>query len=162
MSQRVSTAGMYLCYAVAASSSASRPTTGYKKVPEVKSMPSFNPAPETIESTTLEETEYKTYVPGLKDLGGALEFGANLTDDLVDFWEDLMDDFASAFAASTDVWFAIVHPNLAKATFFIGEPSPIGLNEATVGSMAETTLYITPTSAPEQADKPTLANTANG
>ena len=73
-------------------------------------MPSFNPAPETIESTTLEETEYKTYVPGLKDLGGALEFTANLTDDLVDFWEDLLDEHATAFAAGIDVWFAVVHP----------------------------------------------------
>lgn len=162
MSQRVSTAGMYLCYAVAASSSASRPTTGYKKVPEIKSMPSFNPAPETIESTTLEETEYKTYVPGLKDLGGALEFTANLTDDLVDFWEDLLDEHATAFAAGIDVWFAVVHPKLSKATFFIGDPSPIGLNEASVSAMAETTLYITPTSAPVMDTKPTLATTVNG
>jgi hypothetical protein len=37
-------------------------------------MPSFNPAPNTIDSTTLAETEYMTYVKGLKDLGGALEY----------------------------------------------------------------------------------------
>lgn len=58
-----------------------RPTSGYRIVPEVKSMPSFNPAPNTIESTTLLETEYTTHVQGLKDLGGALEYSANLTDD---------------------------------------------------------------------------------
>ena len=165
MSQRVSTAGMYLCYAVESSISTStstsesggRPTSGYIKIPEIKSMPSFNPAPEVIESTTLEETEYKTYVEGLKDLGGALEFGANLTDDLIDFWEDLLEAYDDAVEDGLSVWFAVVHPKLAKATFFKGDPAPIGLNEASVSSMAETTLYITPVSAPVLADKPTLA-----
>ena len=155
MSVRVSTAGMFLCYATTSSSSASMPTTGYKKVPEIKSIPSFNPAPETIESTTLEETEYKTYVPGLKDVGGALEFGANLTDDLVTFWDTVLSDYTAAVAANGKMYWAVAHPKLAKATFFEGEPSPLGLNEAAVSSMAETTLYITPTGAPFMASKPT-------
>ena len=47
MSERVSTAGMSLQYAVE-SSAGQRPTTGYKKIPEIKSMPSFNPSPNTI------------------------------------------------------------------------------------------------------------------
>ena len=56
MSQRFSTAGMRLYYVVE-TSAGSRPSTGLAKIPEVKSIPSFNPAPETIQSTTLEETE---------------------------------------------------------------------------------------------------------
>lgn len=60
-SPRLSTAGMTLQYAVE-TSAGTRPTTGYTKIPEVKSMPSFNPSPNTIDSTTLEETEYMTYV----------------------------------------------------------------------------------------------------
>lgn len=155
MSQRYSTAGMYLCWA-AETTAGTRPTTGYTQVPEIKSMPSFNPAPETIESTTLLETEYKTYVEGLKDLGGALEFGANLTADLITAWETVN----STFDALTDgktMWFAVVHPKLEKAVFFEGDPSPLGLNESTVSSMAETTLYITPNSAPQWATKPSLS-----
>ena len=156
MSQRFSTAGMLLVYAVEATAG-TRPTTGYTKIPEVKSMPSFNPAPETIQSTTLEETEYHTYVEGLKDLGGALEFGANLTADLISAWETCNtahDDLAGGKA----MWFAVVHPKLDKAVFFKGDPSPLGLNEATVGSIAETTLYITPNSAPEWQTKPTISS----
>lgn len=156
MSERFSTAGMLLVYAVEATAG-TRPTTGYTKIPEVKSMPSFNPAPETIQSTTLEETEYHTYVEGLKDLGGALEFGANLTADLISAWETCN----TAHDALTDgkaMWFAVVHPKLEKAVFFQGDPSPLGLNEATVGSMAETTLYITPNSAPEWQTKPTISS----
>lgn len=159
-SPRVSTAGMSLQYAVE-TTAGTRPTTGYQIVPEVKSMPSFNPTPNSIESTTLLETEYMTYVAGLKDLGGALEYGANLTDDLIDFWEDLMTAHETAVASGKQMWFAVVHPRLKKATFFVGEPSPIGINEASVNAMAETTLYITPQSAPIMAEKPTVASGAS-
>lgn len=156
MSERFSTAGMLLVYAVEATAG-TRPTTGYVKIPEVKSMPSFNPAPETIQSTTLEETKYHTYVEGLKDLGGALEFGANLTADLISAWETC-NTAHDALTGGNAMWFAVVHPKLEKAVFFKGDPSPLGLNEATVGSMAETTLYITPNSAPEWQTKPTISS----
>lgn len=154
MSERFSTAGMWLGYAAEATAG-TRPTSGYTKIPEIKSIPSFNPSPETIESTTLDETEYKTYVKGLKDLGGALEFKANMTDDLATAWSTLLTAFDTAVAANKKVWFVVVHPKLTKATYFTGDPSGIGLDDASVGSMAETTLYITPTGAPVMEAKPT-------
>jgi len=155
-SPRVSTAGMSLQYAVE-TTAGERPTTGYQIIPEVKSMPSFNPAPNTIESTTLQETEYMTYVKGLKDLGGALEYSANLTDDLIDFWDDLMTAYDNAVAEGKQMWFCVVHPKLKKSLYFVGEPANISFNEAAVNAMAETTLYITPQSAPLMAEKPTEA-----
>lgn len=155
-SPRVSTAGMSLQYAVE-TTAGTRPTTGYTIIPEVKSMPSFNPAPNTIESTTLLETEYMTYVKGLKDLGGALEYGANLTDDLIDFWEALMAAYDAAVEAGKQMWFCVVHPKLKKALYFVGEPANISFNEAAVNAMSETTLYITPQSAPVMEPKPTVA-----
>lgn len=159
MSQRVSTAGMYLCYCVE-TTAGTRPTSGYQIIPEIKTMPSFNPAPNNIDSTTLLETEYMTYVKGLKDMGGALEYGANLTDDLIEFWETLLAAYDTAAADGKAMWFAVVHPKLAKATFYKGEPAPIGFNEAAVGAMAETTLYITPNSAPIMEAKPSVTNAA--
>lgn len=159
MSQRYSTAGMFLCYCVEATAG-SMPTTGYKKIPEIKSMPSFNPAPEQIESTTLEETEYKTYVEGLKDLGGALEFTANLTAGLISVWASCNSEH-DALTEGKEMWFAVVHPKLEKCVMFKGDPSPLGLNEATVGSMAETTLYVTPNSAPGWQTKPSVQGESN-
>lgn len=96
-----------------------------------------------------------TYVQGLKDLGGALEYGANLTEDLIGAWDTLMGAYDGAIDEGKQVWFAVVHPQLADATYFVGTPAPLGLNEASVGSMLETTLYITPNSAPVMAAKPT-------
>lgn len=160
MSQRYSTAGMFLCYAVEQTKGV-RPVSNYILIPEIKTMPSFNPSPETIESTTLLETEYKTYVEGLKDMGGALEYGANLTADLIDIWAACNEAHDLAAQSDKATWFAVVHPKLPNAVFFEGDPSPIGLNEASVGSMAETTLYITPNSAPMWAAKPTLADSGS-
>lgn len=158
MSQRYSTAGMRLYYAVE-SSAGTMPTSGLTKIPEVKSIPSFNPSPETIQSTTLEETEYHTYVEGLKDLGGALEFGANLTADLIDIWASCVAAH-DAIVDNKAMWFYIIHDHLSKCVAFEGDPSPLGLNESSVGSMLETTLYITPNSAPGWVAKPTV--TVNG
>lgn len=155
MSQRVSTAGMYLCYAVE-TEAGTRPTNGYTIIPEIKSMPSFNPAPDTIDSTTLLETEWRTYVDGLKDPGGALEYGANLTDDLETIWDGLIKKYDEAAAEGKQIWFATVHPKLANARFYPGKPSSIGINESEVGGMAETTLYITPVGAIEKGEKPEL------
>lgn len=157
MSERYSTAGMFLAYAVE-TTAGTRPTSGYTTVPEIKSMPSFNPSPETIQSTTLLETEYHTYVEGLKDLGGALEFGANLTEDLITAW-GTCNSAHDALTGGKAMWFTVVHPGLTNSVYFKGDPSPLGLNEATVGGMAETTLYVTPNSAPEWAAKPTVAVT---
>lgn len=134
-----------------------RPETGYKKVPEIKSMPSFNPAPSTIDSTTLEELEWMTAEEGLKDLGGPLEFGANMTDDLDDFWDDAIEAYNSAAAEGKQMWWCISHPKLKNARFFPGKPSAIGINEAGVNAMEETTLYVTPVGAIVKAVKPTFA-----
>lgn len=160
-SNGMSTAGMTLNYAVEATLN-ERPERGYTKIPEVKTMPSFNPSPSTIEVTPLEEEEFVLYVKGLKDLGGALEFGANLTNQLIDVWEGtgqttpdgVMDKF-EALTGGKSIWWAIIHPTLEKAIYFRGDPSHIGLNETSVNAALETTLYITPNSAPTMAAKPT-------
>lgn len=150
------TAGITLSYAVE-STAGTRPTTGYIKIPGIKSTPDFNPAPETVETTTLESLEFKTFTDGLKDLGGALEFKANFTEDLIDTWEDLMTAYATAATSGKATWFVIIHPKLTKALFFKGNPSKLGLPAAEVSAVFETTLYITPTGEPALLAKPTVA-----
>lgn len=143
----LSTAGVALKYAVE-TEKGKRPTTGYTRIHDIKSTPSFNVAPETIESTDLEQTEYKTYVAGLKDPGGALEFSANFTQELQTHWGEIVAAYNTALAEGKRMWFEISHPKLEKAAFFPGEPAAMGLPEATVSAIFETTLYITPNDAP--------------
>ena len=150
----LSTAGVQLHYAVE-ETAGTRPTTGSTRIYGLKSTPSLNPSPETLETTTLDETEYKTYIDGLKDLGGALEFTFNLTEQLITVWDQLMTDYETAKAAGKRVWFTIVVPGLTESFYFTGNPSAMGLPETSVSAVLEITNYITPTNAPEKFAKPT-------
>ena len=156
MAINLSTAGIHLYYAVE-ETAGTRPTakSAYKDLQGIKSIPSMNPAPETLETTTLNETEYKTYIDGLKDLGGALEFTFNLTQSLVEMWTELMEAYEAAKAAGKATWFLVDIPGLTEGLYFPGNPSSMGVPEASVSSVLEITNYITPTGAPERAAKPT-------
>lgn len=149
----LSTAGVFLAYCVEATAG-TRPTSGYTKLTGAKSTPSLNPSPETLETTTLDETVYKTYIDGLKDLGGALEFTFNLTQELVTQWTTLMTAYKNAKNSGKATWFTIVIPGLTNSFYFTGNPSEMGLPETSVSSVLEITNYITPTNAPISAAKP--------
>lgn len=152
----LSTAGVTFGYAVE-STKGTRPTTGYINIPDVKEVPEMNPEPETLETTTLAETEFKTYIEGLKDLGGALSFLANYTTDLETVWAALVDAYKTAKTDGKSVWFEVKHPGLTKSVFFTGQPSAMGLPAMGVNSVLETNLYITPTNAPIWEAKSTTA-----
>ena len=143
----LSTAGVTVGYAVE-EAKGTRPTAGYTIIPDVKEVPEMNPEPETLETTTLAETEYKTYIEGLKDLGGALSFLANYTTELETVWSTLVAAYKAAKAEGKSVWFEVKHPSLEKSVFFTGQPSAMGLPAMSVNSVLETNLYITPTTAP--------------
>lgn len=152
----MSTAGITLGYAVETTAK-TRPTTGYKIIPDLKEIPEMNPEPETLESTTLSETEYKTYIEGLKDLGGALSFLANFTTELEEAWGDLVTAYETAKASGKSIWFEVKHPQLEKSVFFTGQPAKMGMPGATVGSIYETNVFITPTNAPAWEAKSTAS-----
>lgn len=152
MSIRLSTAGISLKYAVETASGV-RPTTGYLTIPEVKEIPEINPEPSTLDTTTLAETEYRTYINGLKDLGGALAILANLTQDSKDAWDTLYQSYVTAKADNKSVWFMVDIPDIDEACYFTGEPSPIGVPGAAVDGVLEINLYVTPTNAPSWDEK---------
>ena len=150
----LSTAGVTVGYAVEATAG-TRPTTGFAQIPDLKEIPDFNPEPETHEATDLEETEYKFYVAGLKDVGGALAFLANFTEKLQTEWEDIVETYKTAAEDGKRMWFEIKHPTLPKSVFFTGEPASMGLPAMSPNGVLETNVYITPTSAPQWETKTT-------
>ena len=156
MAINLSTAGIHLYYAVE-KTKGTRPTlkSDYKDLLGVKSTPDLNPAPDTLETTTLNETEWKTYIDGLKDMGGALEFTFNLTEELVGLWDELMEAYEAAKATGLATWFLIDIPGLTEGFYFPGNPSSMGLPAAEVSNVLEITNRITPTGAPQRATKPT-------
>ena len=154
MAINLSTAGVKLAYAVEETAGA-RPTSGYTRIYGAKTTPSLNPSPDTLETTTLDELEYKTYIDGLKDLGGALEFTFNLTELFITTWDALIEAYETAKASGKSCWFLIDIPGISEGFFFRGNPAELGLPAIEVNSVLETTVYITPTGAPQRATKPT-------
>lgn len=159
MARYLSTIGVHLYYAVEETKDV-RPTlaSAYTELVGVKGIPSLNPTPDNLETTTLNETEYKTYIPGLKDLGGASAFTFNMSQELKDAWDALMTADATARAAEKNTWFYIEIPGLTEGLFFQGQPSAMGLPEMGVNSVLEIENYITVTGEPEWNDKPTASN----
>lgn len=152
----LSTIGVHLKYAVEATAG-TRPTaaSAYTDLVGIKSIPSLNPTPDNLETTTLNETEYKTYIPGLKDLGGALPFTFNLSQALKDAWDALVTADTAARAAGKRTWFLIEVPGLTEGLYFPGQPSGMGLPELGVNEVAEVENSITPIGEPTWAAKPT-------
>jgi hypothetical protein len=133
-----------------------RPATGYTVLPDLKSIPDFNPQPNTADATTFDNLEYTSYVKLLKDIGGALEFNANLTQDLYDAWS-VMVTARNNLTDGKQMWYCVDIPNFDKSIFFTGDPSEMGIPSAEANSLLETSVYIVPTSEPVFADDPTYA-----
>lgn len=114
------------------------------EIPEVTEIPELNPAPESIESTTLAETKYKTYVSGLKDLGGALSFTVNFNEEFITAYEALLLE-----QGSDETKLFIVIPGLEKHLEVPGEFSELGLPSIGVNQVLQNNFYFTPSGAPE-------------
>lgn len=142
MAMELSTAGVLLKYAVEATAG-TRPTTGYTQVPGIKAIPDFNPEPESLEVTDLSDTEWRRYIAGLKDPGGALSFTANLTTAFKTAWETLVSASETAAGSSKATWFEIMVPDFGSF-YFAGIPSPLGMSAMDVNAVLEIEAYVTP------------------
>ena len=138
----ITTAGISLKYCVE-TTAGTKPTSGYTTIPGVKSIPAFNSEPELLECTDLSDPEYKRYVSGLKDLGGAIGITVNDTTDFATAWDALVTAAETAKAAGKACWFEYAIPN-RESFYFSGEPSPRGFGGAEVNSVLESTAYIVP------------------
>ena len=155
----LSTIGIKVSYAVEATAG-TRPTTGYKHIPDLKSMPSFNPAPNTADATTFDNLEYTSYVQLLKDIGGALEISANFTQELFEIWDAMVTQYETAIADGKETWFCFDVPGFEKSAFITVQPARMGIPEASANALLETTVFITPTGEPVFEADPTYADTS--
>lgn len=155
MANELSTLGIKLYYAPE-SEAGTKPTTGFVNIPGIISMPELGAEPELIDVTPLEETEYTRNVPGLKTAGN-FSMTANINDDFLTTWDTLMTAYQTAQASGKSLWFVIVHPKLAKAFWFTGEPVSLPLAEMAVNSAFQTTANVTVNKTEGWADKPTIS-----
>lgn len=161
MAIAISSIGIKVSYAFEAVAG-TRPTTGYTHIEGIKEIPELNPAPDTLETTSFDNLEYKSYINGLKDLGGSLSFTANFTQDLFDKWNGdggVMELYKTNKDLGKEMWVCIDIPGITDACFFTAEPSKIGVPGVGVNEVLETPLYITPTGEPTWEAKPSYTET---
>lgn len=142
MALEFSSAGITLKYCVEASSG-TRPTSGYTTIPNIKSIPDFNAEPSLLDVTDLSDTVWKRAIPGLKDVGGALAFTANMTASFKTAWNSLVTSAISAKASNLSTWFEVSIPNF-DSFYFAGMPAELGMKGMDVDSVVEADGYITP------------------
>lgn len=143
------TAGIALKYAVE-TTAGTKPTTGLVAIPGITEIPEIGSQPETFETTTLDNLEFKTYIDGLKDTGGALGFTANDTPEFRTAVNTLITTQKTALASEKNVWFFVEVPDpIGETMSFTGKATPLGFGGAAINGVLTTTLYITPTGEPK-------------
>ena len=122
----------------------------WTEIPDITSVPAMSASPEKLETTTLAETIQKTYINGLQDLGGAFEFGANMTPELVAAVNLAAADPGAGNARAFKVSFPAP---LELGYWWTGEVMPVKPGESSVNAVATTTVYISQSTALTEVDE---------
>lgn len=138
----LSTAGIQVAYAI--ETTAGTKPTKFINIPNPKSIPDTNPEPSTYDSTSLNATEWKTYIEGLKDIGGVLSITFGMSQVFYDMWEKLC-DAVEKVASNERMWMEFYHPKLNKSFFFTCTPSRLGFPSADVDSVWNVDARVIPT-----------------
>lgn len=140
----LSTAGMKVAYGI--ETEAGTKPAEFVNIPNPKSIPDFNPETNALQSTSLNATEWHTYISGLKDMGGALGITFGMSQVFVDMWNDeIYAAYETAKATNKRMWLEFYHPGLTKGFFFTAEPSKLGFPAADVDAVWDGTANVTPT-----------------
>lgn len=143
-------------------SSGTRPTSGYTNLPNPKSIPDMNPEPNALDITSLNDTEWKRYMEGLKDMGGSLGLTFGMSQAFYDLWETICDTDDANKATGKRTWFVFYVPGIDDSFFIPVDPSRIGMPAAEVDAVLDVTVNVLPIGAPvwETAVNPTDAASA--
>lgn len=141
MALELNTIGIKLKYCVE-TTAGSRPTTGYTEIPDIKDTPNFDFNPSKQQVTNLSDRVHR-YKEGVQDVGDSYDYLCNLTVDLKNKWASLVSAATSALASGKATWFETYVPNFGSF-YFAGMPNQLGMNQATVDGILETTLHIVP------------------
>lgn len=130
----------------AAGTAGNTPPSSWTHIPDITDIPEIgNSEPETYETTSLDNLEYKTYISGLKDTGGALGMTANDSPTFRTAWEA----FVTASKSENGAWASVAIPApINQRMTFKAQATPLGFGGAGINSVLTTTAYITPLSEP--------------
>lgn len=139
----LSTAGIRVGYGF--ETEAGTKPDAFTNLPNPKSIPDFNPDPATYDVTSLNDTEWKRYIAGLKDVGGALAISFGMSEEFMNLWNTVCETAETNAEAGKRMWVEFYHPSLTKAFFFTAEPTKMGWSQTDVDSVWDVNVSVTPT-----------------
>lgn len=121
-------------------------TGTWTEVAPIKTVPAMFGEPETLETTTLSDSA-QTYIQGIKKVDGNLQFGMN--------YDGAVVDSIIAMKGTSYTWLLVVGgtvtagttPALStdnKGAFTWAGTCDVGISEAKVNAVYESTLYVSP------------------
>lgn len=119
----------------------------YNKIPGLNNIPDILSEPDTVESTTFDNLKYRSYVPGLQDLG-TLTFGFNLADPNATANIKVVHDLANA-AGDPSYWWKLTYANgitakfVSKCRYTLPGGTPNELSQFNMVLMPENEISIT-------------------
>ena len=144
----LSTAGIRVGYAFE-STAGTRPSSGYTNLPNVKSIPDMNPTPNALDITSLNDTEWKRYMEGLKDMGGAIGLTFGMSQLFYNLWESICTTDDGYKSSGKRLWLVFYVPGLSNSFFIPVDPARIGMPAAEVDAVLDVTVNVLPIGAPE-------------
>lgn len=116
----VSSLGVMLLYKLEESAGV-RPTSGYKRLTRINSIPEINPDTETIDASALEDLATRE-IPGRVGSPGSWGIVVNTTDATDAEWEALMAEYAGRSDVALGMWFQVVNPDKTLADYVKATP----------------------------------------
>ena len=104
-------------------------------IPGITSIPDIGGEPETLETTTLDNLKYTSYIAGLQDLGGSLGFEANLTPEF--------QEAVKTAGTKDQPWYIYFPAPLDCYYSWTGAAQPLPVTGVGTNEVLTTTLYIT-------------------
>lgn len=151
LSVDLSTAGIRVGFAI--ETTAGTMPSAFTNIPKPKEIPDISPEPNGLDTSHLNIPAggYKTYTPGLRDMGSSLAITFGMSEVFAEAWNQMCDDAETALANGKKTWFTFYHPGRTKALFITGTPAKVYFPGASVDEAWDSTAYITPTGEPTLA-----------
>ncbi len=142
------TAGIKVGWAADTDSGVTTPTS-FTAFPEITDTPDFSGSQDTFETTSFDNLTTKTYVAGLADLGGELEFSYIESR----AFRTAYDTALASSKANGNVWIQVAIPApLNYAMTVRASLSSLGLASQSINGVLASTFKITPVGEPTWTD----------
>lgn len=114
-----STLGITFGYGVETSAGV-KPTT-FKQLNRMNSIGGISIEPETIDASALEDFVERS-VAGRASTGGSFTVGVNFTQETLEEWKELIEEYKTAQDSQKRMWFQTIIPGFTDAFFCVAQP----------------------------------------